>query len=72
MTLEQLEARNSELNKQVMAIKEEQRGLVKTLNEARAKANAEAKIKAMSDVEKKALLQAIGAEGIDSQEKVIG
>lgn len=70
MSVEQLEREIEKLMAKRAEIKAEMQAVNAVLDEKRAKEAAQAQVEAMSDAEKAALAQALGAEGIPSAEAV--
>lgn len=70
MTVEELEQHIQQLDERKQEIRQAQRTAHEVLDRKNAAVVAQAKLETMSDPEKQALVQAIQAEGIPSQEAV--
>lgn len=69
-TVELLEAQLTDLHAEGRALKARKRAVVLALDRKRAEARAQALVDRLSDAEKKAVAQVIGATGIASGEAV--
>ena len=72
MSLSELEEENRKLRAEGLTIQQKRRVVAALLDSKISRANATAKIAAMSDPEKEALRQVLAPKGIPSEERVNG